>query len=189
MKTFTLYLVILCCLLQGCASMDTEQTPTTRTVDTTASFPEKIAIIEQDVSNLEETGDLDYSSTYVEIFDSPEEYYSSALDFIADPARSLQQKQIAAYAMSNIELNKYVALANTAYQAFKAGTAAEDLLAQLVYYQYPSPSNKIVVNYKDPEVVKLLSTIKTEGKVSADFQKTIDEILSGKLLQLHKATP
>lgn len=187
MKTLILFAAATLCLCQGCATMDAEKTSTTRVVDTTLSFAEKIQTIERDISSMEEAKDLDYSTTYVELFENPEPDLTAALAFIKDRNNTLQQKQIAAYAMSNLPLDKYLQFANTAYRAYRTRNAAEELIAQIVLYQYPSPSNKIVMNYQNPGVIQLLSQLKGDSRLSPEFKKEVDDVLSGSKLKDHLA--
>jgi hypothetical protein len=123
---------------------------------------------EKDVVDLTVPGDLYSSDAFGIIRYNPEKHMVQAIDLLTTMKKvSEQQKLITIYSMYRLE----------------KGLLEESVLMELIA---PAANWRVLIvyeNYKDPNLIELLNSVKNNPKTKINSKKQIENILSGKPLK------
>jgi hypothetical protein len=152
------------------------------TMDTnykTVGYDTTILIIEKKAMNNVSWDGLFDIKEFINLYENSGFYIDSAIDLLGRKEFTNVQKKISINTMQMARLDDYLKLCKKCKILYDNGEISEDILSWVIS---PNFSNRylIVKNYRNSNVIALLKSIKDESKVSNEFTKSIENILSGK---------
>ena len=142
-------------------------------------FSHKILAIEKKVVDLTSPSDLFMFQDFIKIYEKPNLYKESALDFMSRKETTEQQKTITLYSMQNLKIKDYLDIVRVLYNLYLKKEIKLNLLERSL--TYPFNQNYLIIrNFDNSDVQQLLSQIKNTKEVSSEFKLSIDNILLGK---------
>lgn len=180
-KIFTL--IIIAFIINGCGFSSERKQKNNKSnnykKDTIMIFSHKILAIEKKVVDLTSPSDLFMFQDFIKIYEKPNLYKESALDFISQRETTEQQKTITLYSMHNLDIQNYLDIIRTLYNLFLKDEIKVNLLEMAITYPF-SQNHLIISNFDNSDVRQLLNQIRNTEEVSNKFKLSIDNILSGK---------
>jgi hypothetical protein len=148
--------------------------------DNESSYKTKIELIERKVIDLTSPNDLLLVKEFNELSNVAEQYLDSALFFIKDTDQSVQKKMIVIFSLKKVSFENYLIFFKNCVDIFKKGDIEEFLLALVLNPGY-NWNYKIIKNYNNKYVVKILNELKSEKSLSKEMKYIIDFTLKGYL--------
>ena len=137
-----------------------------------------ILLIEKKAANNVSWDELFGIKEFIDLYEHGSFYIDNAIEFLSRGESTPAQKKISINSMQKVRLEDYIRLCKECKFLYDSGKISEDILKWAIA---PNLSNKylIVRNYENTEVVEFLNSIKSDPKVSEEFKKSIEKILSG----------
>lgn len=138
-----------------------------------------ILLIEKKAVNNVSWDELFGIKEFTDVYEHSPFYIDNAIEFLGREEFTTAQKKISINSMQRAKLEDYVRLCEECKSLYDNGKIPEEILKWAIN---PNFSNKhlIVRNYENAGVIKLLSSVKNDPKVSDEFKKSIEKILNGK---------
>lgn len=183
MKNKIFILIIIAFIINGCSFSSERKQKNNKSnnykKDTIMIFSHKILAIEKKVVDLTSPSDLFMFQDFIKIYEKPNLYKESALDFMSRKETTEQQKTITLYSMQNLKIKDYLDIVRVLYNLYLKKEIKLNLLERSL--TYPFNQNYLIIrNFDNSDVQQLLSQIKNTKEVSSEFKLSIDNILLGK---------
>lgn len=138
-----------------------------------------ILLIEKKAVNNVSWDELFGIKEFTDLYEHSTFYINDAIKFLGREEFTPAQKKISINSMQRAKLEDYLKLCDECKFLFDIGKVSEDILKWTIT---PNFSNRhlIVRNYENAKVVEFLNSVKIDTKVSEEFKKSIEKILSGK---------
>lgn len=137
-----------------------------------------ILIIEKKSVNNVSWDELFGIKEFVNLFEHSSFYIDSAIQFLGRKDFTNTQKRISINSVQRAKLEDYIRLCEECKMLYDTNKISENILEWAIN---PNFSNRylIVRNYDKSIVINILNNIKSDSKISHDFKKRIDKILTG----------
>lgn len=142
------------------------------------SFETRINTIHLKVVDLTDIFVLHDNKEFNEIYSKPLMFEDSVIQYLQKQV-SFENKIIAICAMTSLPLDKYCNILNVYFILYRKNRINEELLNRCVFNEFDT-DNKIVKNYKNQGVRKLLTKMIDCKTLSKPFHTEIRETLNGK---------
>ena len=131
-------------------------------------------------SGLDYSEELLASPAFRCIFEHSSAYLEDEILLLSDRFTNLQIS-ICIYSMQNLPLIDYVQFCKFVLKLYSSNKIPEGFLRQSIVPNFLE-IRIIPKNYANPDVISLLKSIENERKISKEFKKEIEDILSGKYI-------
>jgi hypothetical protein len=148
----------------------------------TVNFDSTIVLIYQRSIGNETYDGLFLDSGFIDLYEHGSCYLNDVTAFLAQNKFSGEEKRIAVCSMQRLDLTEYIKLAKVVVGLYHRHEVDEDVLSWVVNPDF-STKKILIRNYKNKEVVDLLSKLKNEKSISANLKEAIDNILTGRLME------
>ncbi len=138
-----------------------------------------ILLIEKKAVNNVSWDELFSIKEFTNLYEHSSFYIDDAIKFLGRVDYTPSQKKISINSMQRTNVEDYVRFCEKSKSLYDDGKISEDILKWAIA---PNFSNRhlIVRNYENTTVVKLLNDLKNDPKISEEFRKNVENILSGK---------
>ena len=152
---------------------------------TLVTFPNKIVAIATKVGSWERPEALFRSQDFIAMYKHPSYYQKPCVAYLADSRPSEQEKQIAIYALENLNEERYVEFAKHCYLLYKQHQLSAALFQLVLSFEFLR-IHPLVVYYNRRSVQEFLKQVQTELGGDTPIGLQIENILSGDLSKAWK---
>lgn len=141
--------------------------------DTTISFNDRVTKTRQFVTDLTDPSAVFETPDFVTVYENPLAYKEDAIKYLAEQGHTEDEKCIAIYSMTKLELDDYIEFAEQCYTLFRKRQISEDLLASTIIYPFTNKQN-FQTHRHNAGVKKLIDKIKKDETISYNFRRNLE---------------
>ena len=146
--------------------------------DTSITFAQRMDNIYASVGNTGVFQQRLSSKDFLTVYENPRPYQSDAISFLAGNDTSSENQYTAILSMGRLDVEDYVGFVDTCYALFQINKITEHQLEIACCY---SMINYVTLaeNYDNKNVIRLLTKIKNDKRISTGFKECIESDLNG----------
>lgn len=149
--------------------------------DTTLSFNARIDVIFNTGMYSPYSPELLHVEEFKKIHKCPDLYKLDALEYLATKQEDIDKNLIVVYSMHELSLEDYIDFVYNCFEMFEKGRIEELVLQESIISVFDEAEYKIIKNYEEKKIKKLLLEIGNSQKISISFKNLLNNIVSGEV--------